>query len=746
MIASAALFGSAIALPNSLSFPRRQDQGVCTTDVCKSYAELILSSRALNYADIDPCTDFATYTCGNWEANHPLGADEAGKLYTMLAKYEYSKMAADDMFLALDMFYVVQDVNTALLKTIMESPYPENTINSNYTGGDGPALDKQNFDKMVAAYNTCMDVDALNEAGAKPLQDLLDAYVAFSKNTTDLTDKMSWVLHYGGKFNSAGGRTASYGFVQAIPWADDAHPNVTTVALSPGLSGLSLSGYGDAETVANYTTAIAGMFDIVFAEEAHDSHVDLAGKIIALEKAIISVAPSRQDLTDPSYYYNSLPIAEADVLFPEVSFSRLIESFAPSDYTIDHVIVFSPSYFSQLSSIIKNSTAETLDAYLKWVLIQTWATYLSDAANAPYRRLKNELNGLDPEAASDRSSICLAHIDDNLPWIETAFYIRSAFSVESKTLGDQIVTDMRNLFETKLASNYTWMSAEVRTKAVQKVENMIQKIGYPAISPNTEDPTAIAEFYAAVNVSDSYFANGVAFNTFELNRTWGGLVLPRDKYYWVMTGPEVNANYVPSANDLTFPAGIMQSPFFNVELPDWANYGAFGSVAGHEVTHAFDNLGGQYDETGAYVEWWDNATLASFNEKAQCFVDEFANYTITGPDGSQLHVDGELTLSENIADSGGLSAAYTAWQTRKQTSGTTDQLLPGLEDYTTEQLFYMAFGNIWCGAFSPVYLADALTSDVHAPNKVRISGTVANQVGFREAFNCPSKVPTCELW
>ena len=631
--------------------------------------------------------------------------------------------------------------------SILESPYPTNTtINSTYAGGNATALDKQNFNKMVTAYKSCMDVDAINEAGAKPLQDVLKTYKALSSNSTkDITDKVAWSLQYGGRFNAQARLTASYGLVVATPWADDENPDVTTVALGPGVFGLrSQAYYQDSEAVANYTTAIVGMFDALFPEETHDKHASFASGIITLERALIAAAPSSLYLSDPSQYYNSMPVAQADALLPQISFSRLIKAFAPSNYTIDNVIVFSPDYFKQISSILQNTTSETIDAYLEWVVIQTWATRLSDDVNAPYRRFRNELSGLDPDTVANRSTTCLTDIDTWMPWIETAFFVRSAFSPDAKTLGEQVITDIKAVFEAKL-SNYTWMSASVRTEAVQKVVNMIEKIGYPDISPNVEDPKAVADFYATLKVSaDSHFQNGISYNNFSLTRTWNQLVHPTDKYYWVMTGPEVNADYIAPTNDITFPAGIMQAPFFTLDLPDWANYGAFGAVAGHEVTHAFDNLGSQYDETGTYREWWDNATLAAFNTKAQCFVDQFANYTITAPNGTQVHIDGELTLSENIADTGGLSATYTAWQARN--AKTPDQGLPGLEEYTTAQLFYLAFGNVWCGSTLPAQALALLYSDPHSPGDVRISGTVSNQAGFREAFNCPSKTPTCELW
>ena len=211
-----------------------------------------------------------------------------------------------------------------------------------------------------------------------------------------------------------------------------------------------------------------------------------------------------------------------------------------------------------------------------------------------------------------------------------------------------------------------------------------------------------------------------------------------------MTTPTVNAYFNPPSNEIAFPAGIMQQPLFNLDLPEYVSYGAFGAVAGHELTHAFDDGGSHYDENGAYTTWWDNSTLANFENKTACFVDQYSKYSIITPSGEPLNVDGELTLGENIADGGGLSAAFAAWQKREAES--PNAVLTGLEEYTTEQLFYLSFGGVWCGQRRPAELVRRIYSDAHSPMNVRILGTVANQRGFKEAFNCAAKEPTCELW
>ncbi|CAI6340087.1 unnamed protein product [Periconia digitata] len=691
---------------------RRQDGDVCTTDSCKKFADSVIAGRAENYTEVDPCTDFATYTCSGWWASHDFRPDQSN----------------------IGVLSIMADVNNALMRTILESPYPDNTtINSTYASDNADELDKQNFVKMTAAYESCMDVEAIDAVGAKPLQDILEAYRSESGNATSLTDKLIWVQKYGGS-----------GLVQATTWADDKTPDVTTVALGPGQLGLDAKEYyEDADAIANYTTAIVGMYDNIFGEEEHDKHASLASDIVKLEQALSAATPDPADAASVEYYYNPMPIAEADALLPDVSFANLIKAFAPSNYTVGNVIVLAPEYFPKVSTILSNATSQTVDGYLEWVLIQTWATRLSDDVSAPYRRLQNELTGKDPEAVAERWRTCLTDVDTNIPWIESAFFVRQAFSPEAKTYGERIITDIENVFQEKLKS-YEWMSADVKTKAIQKVLNMVEKIGYPDISPNVQDPKALADLYAPVNVTDSWFENGLAYNNFTLTNQWNDLLHPTDKNRWYMTAPTVNAYFNPPTNEIAFPAGIMQQPLFNLDLPEYVSYGAFGAVAGHELTHAFDNGGSHYDETGAYNDWWDNSTLSAFNNKTQCFVDQYSKYSITTPAGEQLNVNGQLTLGENIADGGGLNAAYAAWKERNDEKA--DQLLPGLEEYTREQLFYLSFGGVWCGERRPAEAVRRIYSDPHSPPNFRIIGTVANQRGFKEAFNCPVKEPTCELW
>jgi endothelin-converting enzyme len=212
-----------------------------------------------------------------------------------------------------------------------------------------------------------------------------------------------------------------------------------------------------------------------------------------------------------------------------------------------------------------------------------------------------------------------------------------------------------------------------------------------------------------------------------------------------MSAPTVNAYFSPSGNEIVFPAGIMQLPVFSSKLPEYISYGSFGAVAGHELTHGFDNHGSQYDENGVLNSWWDNKTTTQFDKKTQCFVDQYSKFSVPGLDaGEVVHVNGKLTLGENIADAGGLTAAYTAW--KKRDTANPGQKLPGLEMFSNDQMFFISYSNWWCGKVRKEQALSYVYSDPHSPADKRITGTTNNSAAFKKAFNCPVKTPQCEVW
>jgi len=259
------------------------------------------------------------------------------------------------------------------------------------------------------------------------------------------------------------------------------------------------------------------------------------------------------------------------------------------------------------------------------------------------------------------------------------------------------------------------------------------------------DPDSLWSFYESVNISKkAYFANTLSMRDLEVAYEWSALGKPVDRNRWEMTVPTVNAYYNPPGNEIVFPAGIMQPPVFDVNVPAYLSYGSFGAVAGHELSHAFDSTGRHYDQNGNLTDWWGESTVKAFKKRADCFVDQYSNFTVPGPDDKPVHVNGRLTLGENIADAGGLSASFQAWTLRAKER--PNQNLPGLESFTQEQLFFVGYANSWCSKSRKDTAIDRIYTDPHSPKWARILGTMANSYEFRESFQCKERKPTCEMW
>jgi endothelin-converting enzyme len=349
-----------------------------------------------------------------------------------------------------------------------------------------------------------------------------------------------------------------------------------------------------------------------------------------------------------------------------------------------------PEFLSNVSQILTENTKETIQAYFIWRVIASHYSHVQASEVEPIRRFFNVLGGRDPDTKSERWKTCLGTVDSQVGWILSRFFIEAAFSEEAKKFGDQIIMDIKHQFISKL-NGLSWMDDEVKKLAVNKVNLIDQKIGYPTKSPEIMNPDALRAYYGSLPITDSYFNNWLNANEFGVNSTWSALGKPVDHGEWLMLADTVNAYYNPVGAEIVFPAAIMQFPVFEVDLPSYVSYGAFASVAGHELSHAFDSSGRHYDEHGKYTDWWTNQTVEEFQKRADCFVNQYSNFTVSGPGGEPLHVNGRLTLGENIADAGGIAAAFNAWKERQDAKQDDD--LPGLENFTHEQLFFIFYGN-----------------------------------------------------
>ncbi|KAF2819217.1 zincin [Ophiobolus disseminans] len=688
---------------------------LCLSSACIHAASGILYNLSLDYKKLDPCNDFEELVCGGWRDRHDLRPSQ-GQASTGTSMSETTQR---------------------LLRHILEAPYPKDSQQS-FISLEKKFADQENFDKMKAAYDTCLDEDQIKNIGAAPLLQFLDEIKkAYPTQGTEgssshaLSEPITLLTKYG-----------IPNLVAVGTGADARDPDTVIVTLSaPSRFGLSKQHYENEMLVEKYRAVTIKLLSGFYPDHQNKASF---GKIVDLEKRLAAASPDSEDRRDVTKYYNPMLIEHAAAIAPEIELKALLSGLAPAKNNIKRVVVTAPAYLKQLSNIIAATDKETLQNFFLLNAIKSFSSSIHAEAVKPHRRFRNELAGRDPDSTPKRWRKCVKHVNTGLGWILSRFFVEKASSAEAKQFGDTIIADIKTEFAKKLEA-VDWMDDETTERAVEKVHNIISKIGYPTKSPDIMDPSVLETYYQSLNItSDSFFSNVLSTRRFRVDHMWSALGKPVDREQWAMSASNVNAYYSPSGNEIGFPAGIMQFPVFDVEAPSYISYGGFGSVAGHELSHAFDNSGRHYDQYGNYTDWWSNATVDAFKEKAECFVQQYANFSVPGSDGKPLHVDGKFTLGENIADAGGLSAAFQAW--KRRAADKPDKDLPGLEHFTHDQLFFVSYSNWWCGKTRKKTAISRIYTDPHAPNWARVLGTTANSREFRESFQCKVKEPTCELW
>ncbi|KAK4210502.1 putative metalloendopeptidase [Rhypophila decipiens] len=692
-------------------------EDICMTPACVHAASEILYNLSPNYKDIDPCTDFEELVCGGWRERHDLRPDQ-GDAFTGTTMSENSQQ---------------------LLRHILAGPYPNASHHSSFSpmrlAATSKSADEANFEKLAAAYDACLDEKTIEKLDTVPLTAILNQIIMTfpleePKSINTLAETVLLLAQYGVS-----------ALISPSADADDTDPDVVVVKVFPPWTfGLpAQERYEDDALVAKYKDVVAETLGQLMPDQTRD----VLDAVVDFEKKLAAASPNVADRLDVTKTYNPMSLKEASDLTPKIDLSRIISALG-NGQEVNRLIVASPKYMKDLQSILDETDRRVLQSYFLWKAVQAFYQYVSSPLLKPYKRFENVLAGKAPESEPERWRTCVNHVDDGLGWILSRFFVEKAFSADAKKFGDQIVSDIKDLFVQKL-KNADWMDDKTTSKAIEKVHNIIQKIGYPTESPNIMDPESLAAFYRTVNISpDTYFANALQMSSFAVTDEWSALGKPVDRNRWGMSVPTVNAYYNPPGNEIVFPAGIMQFPVFDVDVPAYLSYGAFGSVAGHELSHAFDSTGRHYDQNGNLTDWWTNTTVKAFEERAECFVDQYANFSIPGPDGKRLHVNGKLTLGENIADAGGLSASFQAWKIRAKEKANAH--LPGLSNFSQEQLFFVSYANWWCGTSTLDTAINRIYMDPHAPKWARVLGTMANSREFRESFECKSEEPTCALW
>jgi len=643
---------------------------------CKNKTEKKDAVAAIDTANMDksvkPGTDFFMYANGGWIKKHPVPD-------------EYSRYGA---------FEVLIEKNYTDLKTIMEE-----------SSKDTKAEKNSNKKKIGDFYASGMDSAKIDKDGIKPLNDefkLIDAI----KTKEDLQKEIAH-LHTVGV----------YPLFYIYAAQDEKNSEMVITQLLQGGLGLADRDYyisKDArskEILDGYKKHLVNMFKLMGIDEKTATKNEES--IVKIETKLAEASWSRLELRDPVKGYNKYTLDELQKKSSEIKWSEYFTGLGlakPGDINVGQ-----PSFFVAMSKLLKEVSIEDWKTYLTWNLVNSNASYLSSAFEKEhfdfYSKVLSGKTKMQP-----RWKRVLNAVNGGLGEAVGQVYVDTFFPPESKTSMVELVSNLKASLKERI-QGLTWMSKETKTAALAKLEIMNVKIGYP---DKWRD-------YSKMEVTrDSYVKNVMNADKFEFAYLMSKIGKKVDKMEWHMTPQTVNAYYNPNLNEIVFPAAILQPPFFNKDADAAVNYGAIGTVIGHEMTHGFDDQGRQYDKDGNLKDWWTKDDADSFTKQTTVLVDQYNDYKIL----DSLHVDGELTLGENIADVGGITVALNALKSVwKKTNDTAK-----VDGFTPLQRFFLSYAQVWRMSIRDKELMRRLKEDVHSPGMARVNGVVRNIPDFYEAF------------
>lgn len=439
-----------------------------------------------------------------------------------------------------------------------------------------------------------------------------------------------------------------------------------------------------------------------------------ARSILALETAFAKASLSNVELRDPIKTYNRRTLAELAVLTPHFDWKHYFRDLGAQ--RVPAVDVQNPGFMQAVDSLLVAVPLDDWKAYLRWKTVKSAAGSLSSTFVNENFAFDSKLSGAKEQLP--RFKRCTRATDAGLRDGLGRIYVEKNFTPQAKVRALEMINHLADVYRERI-NGLDWMSPATKKQAIVKLNTYVRKIGYPDVWRD----------YSTLNIRrGSFLPNRIAATVYENRRDFAQISRPVNRTEWGMTTPTVNAYYNPAMNEIVFPAGIMQPPFFDAKADDAVNYGGMGSVIGHEISHGFDDQGGQYDEKGNLRNWWTDTDLKNFQGRAGLVSSQFDAYTVL----DSVHVNGALTLGENIADLGGLSVAYAAMQKAMAEKG---RPVP-IDGFTPEQRFFLAWAQMWRQNIRPEALRQRILTDPHSPGVWRTNGPIANMPEFAMAFGC----------
>ncbi|PHH53448.1 Neprilysin-11 [Ceratocystis fimbriata CBS 114723] len=685
-----------VRLTADIPFPSRE--AVCDTPECKSAARDILDRLSPHYKTMNACANFDEMVCGGWRAKHRLLLGQFRLSTTMLME---------------------EQVKASLRDTIEKQPYQDGWL---------PA--EVNFNKLKTSYEACMDTETLVDLGLEPLRVLLEEV----DRSQSINDYLKVLMKNG------------VATLLSLESHVDAHnPDFHILGVSaPSSLGLpSKRYYANKDILGQYGDVIAYILGTLYP----DVPEYVSRKIVDLEIKLAAFMPDDDHSKKGPLGENIMSLSDAAQLAPEIDLEGLVRFFKPDGATVEYVAMHHSGYIQALSEILKNEPREVLEAYFRWQTIVSYADYVRDSVFDELYHLQMRLSRLEfvERDPSRRWLTCINHLEKGLGWSLGNMLLYSSFTERDENLGEKIVNDVKSQFQSKLWES-TWMDSDARIIATEKISEMDYDLGHSFTSePDAQSEDEVDVYYKDVYVSsDTYFENEKSMRQSNVRKSWESLTKPGKQSTWreKMTTPL--GSYYPDINKLVLTPSLLQRPIFGAEIPAYISYGSVGFITAREMGHAVGLHGRHYDHQSHFRSWWSEQTLQGFNDKAQCFIDEYSKLTVPSYTGEDFHIDGTSTLEENISDFYGLSMAYNAWA--KHSKGTTaNPLLPGLDFFTRDQLFFVSFGSLWCSKSTSESTLDEAMAGKYTPLSLRTNAIVANSREFQEAFGCPVKESTCEI-
>lgn len=607
-------------------------------------------------------------------------------------------------------FNILADRNNQMLKQVLE------------TAEKSKARPGSNERLIGDFYYACMDEAAIEKAGLEPILPFLKGIDAIN-NREDLQKQLA-VLQ-----NNGFPALFSFG-----PGPDLKNSNI--VILNAGQGGLTLPNRDyytqqdekSVETRQRFVRYVTNMFKLVGEDESQAA--ENANKILAMQTRLAEASLTPVERRNPDNNYNKIPLTEAAQLTPHFSWTKfLTEREMPQ---MPDMNIAPPKFFKEMDAMIADVPIADWKTYLRWTVLNSAAPSLPKAfADENFDFFGRYLSG--QKERQPRWKSCVRATDQALGEALGMEYAKRAFKPEAKARMNVLIDNLMAALKARI-DNLDWMSPETKLQAQAKLASFKRKIGYPDVLRG----------YKGLEIKrDSYAKNLIRSNAFQIKRNIADLGKPRDKTRWPYSPTTVNASYNSVNNDITFPAGILQPPFFNFNADDAINYGAIGGVIGHEISHGFDDSGSRFDADGNLKMWWTADDRKKFEDRAACVVEQFNGYEVQ----PGLFINGKLTLGENIGDFAGLTIAYDAFM--RSLAGKPHP--KPIDGFTAEQRFFLGWAQVWASKSTPEAERQQVKTDPHAAARWRVNGPLSNMPQFAKAFGCKAGQPmvranACAIW